>query len=308
MTKINAITINNLSYGYRSNWTLRKIKTLHNINLSVTVGEAFGFLGPNGSGKTTTIKCLLNLIKPLNGEIKIFAENSLNTKARAVVGYLPEQPYFYDQLTVQETLELYGTLAGIHKSQLAEAVNEALNTVGIEGRKNSNMRSLSKGLTQRVGLAQAIIAKPKLLILDEPFSGLDPIGRKEFFDIFVSFKKLGTTIFMSSHVLSDVEALCDRVSILVKGHLKGVFSIDEIRRSLSGSYELILRDAENHIEKLPTANEQIISNQFLRLKYHHEEDARMAMLYALNNNIKIEEYGVAHGGLEEFFVNLVKNG
>ena len=223
------------------------------------------------------------------------------------MGYLPEQPYFYDQLTVTETLELYCTLAGLNKQNLNDAIEEALQTVKIVDRRHSIMRSLSKGLTQRVGLAQAIIAKPKILILDEPFSGLDPIGRKEFFDIFVSFKKAGTTIFMSSHVLSDVEALCDRVSILVKGNLKGVFSINEIRQSLKDSYELVLRDAENYLNKLPKAIEAIISNQFLRLKYLDENKAREAMLYALNNNIKIEEYGIAHGGLEEFFVNLVKN-
>ncbi|MCL4152148.1 UNVERIFIED_CONTAM: hypothetical protein GTU68_060448, partial [Idotea baltica] len=167
---------------------------LKNITLSVENGESFGFLGANGAGKTTSIKCILNLLKPQSGSIKIFGEDSRNSKARNLVGYVPEAPYFYDHIKVNELLKLYGTLAGIKSKDIKAKINIALERTKIAYKKNAKMTSLSKGQTQRVAIAQAIIAEPKLLILDEPFSGLDPVGRKEISDLLFSLKNDGTTI------------------------------------------------------------------------------------------------------------------
>lgn len=225
------LEINNISYVYRGDWLINKIQALKNISLEVFGGEAFGFLGHNGAGKTTSIKCILNLIRPSSGEIKLFGENSRRTSCRQMIGYLPEQPYFYDHLSVEETLAFYAQLSGLGARNLSRSVTETLEKVGLTSRRKQAMRSLSKGLTQRVALAQAIVARPKLLILDEPFSGLDPVGRKQFRQILLELKAQGCTLFMSSHILSDVEQICDRASVLVQGELKGVVNVKDLAAS-----------------------------------------------------------------------------
>ena len=223
-----ALEISDISYSYREDWTGKVIKALRPLTLSIAAGECFGFLGHNGAGKTTTIKCILSLIKPNSGSIRIFGLDSSLAKSRAILGYVPEQPYFYDHLTVEEILALYGRLSGLAGVTLFHRIQEVLNRLNIADRRSVRMRSLSKGLTQRVAIAQALLHEPRLLILDEPFSGLDPIGRKEVREVIVEEKDKGTTIFMSSHVLSDVELLCDRASVLAKGQLKGVFNLKDL--------------------------------------------------------------------------------
>ncbi len=229
------LEIKDLSYSYKSEWLGKPYNALKDINLDLHEGECFGFLGHNGAGKTTTIKCILSLTRIKSGSIKIFGKEHSLAASRENVGYLPEQPYFYDYLTVNETMELYATLAGVNNSDLKTAVREALDLVKISSRAKNRMRTLSKGLTQRVAMAQAIVAKPKLLILDEPFSGLDPIGRKEFRELISNLNRSGVAIFMSSHILSDVEDLCGRASIMASGELKGIYNLKD--GSLKGSLE-----------------------------------------------------------------------
>lgn len=241
------LEIKNLSYVYRGDWLLSKVRALKDVSLDVLSGEAFGFLGQNGAGKTTAIKCILNLIRPSSGEIKIFGESSKNTAARRSIGYLPEQPYFYDHLSVEETVSFYARLSGVAPNDLAQAVAEVLDLVQIGSRRAHRMRSLSKGLTQRVALAQALVAKPNLLILDEPFSGLDPLGRRQFRELLLALKAQGCTLFMSSHILSDVEQICDRASVLVQGELKGVVSMKELA---AGSGQGQGRTLEGYFMKL----------------------------------------------------------
>lgn len=301
------LTINNLSYYYRTQWIYKRIEVLKDISLSLKEGEAFGFLGANGSGKTTTIKCILGLATPRSGSIEVGGQSSSSTKARALIGYLAEQPYYYDHLTVEETLLMYAALAGVPSSKRKEAAREALSRVNLIGRNNSKLRTLSKGLMQRVGMAQAIVAKPKLLILDEPFSGLDPIGRKEFRELFLSLKKDGTTIFMSSHILSDVELICDRASILVEGKLKAVINISEIESAFSNSYELVLRNyssVEDKIKKLG-ANTSISSNT-LRAIFSSKEAATEALKESVKDNATVVSYSFSHASLEEIFVKYSK--
>ena len=302
------IEISNLSYSYKSDWTFKGFQALKEINLDIFEGETFGFLGPNGSGKTTTIKCILGLIRPRSGKINILGEDSRSPKARTQVGYLPEQPYFYDHLSVQELMEMYACLAGVEKLEIKTYVKEALQKVGMLDRAGHRMRSLSKGLTQRVAFAQAIVAKPKVLILDEPFSGLDPLGRKEFRDLILELKSIGTTIFMSSHILSDVEFICSRASIAVKGELKGVFNLSELQKTKRTKYELIVVNSgkaeRDFINMCETIHKE---NDLLRLIFSNEEAALLALKKSLDGGIGIRSYRPQHAALEDLFVDIVKS-
>jgi ABC-2 type transport system ATP-binding protein len=217
------LEVNNLNYIYTHEWTRKKQIAVKDLSFKVDRGECFGFLGLNGAGKTTTIKAILGLINPLKGSvIKINGYSHKEVKARSQVGYVPEQPYFYDHLTVNEIMYLYASLSGVPPSVRKEAVVKALKRVKLHERETSRMRTLSKGLTQRVAIAQAIVGDPALLILDEPFSGMDPIGRKEFRDLFLELKGEGKTLLLCSHILSDAEFLCDRGLILANGETKGI--------------------------------------------------------------------------------------
>lgn len=306
MNSVPAVELDSVSYAYRSNWLLQRVSSIQEVSLTVPAGEAFGFLGHNGAGKTTTIKCILDLVRPQHGTVRIFGEESKGVQSRCGVGYVPEQPYFYDHLTVAEIMDLYATLHGVESSQKASAINEALERVHMTARLRSKMRSLSKGLTQRVAMAQAIVAKPKLLILDEPFSGLDPLGRKEFADLIRSFKEEGSTIFMSSHVLSDVEQICDRVSIMRKGKIEGVYDLSEIEMLVHGHYELVIRQpSETLLESLPKAYETVCHEQVYRLCYPDSAVAHTALEILVQNDMQVLSFGFVHGGLEELFVKLV---
>ena len=181
-----ALNIKDLSYAYKGEWTLMRKAFLNNINLQVYEGEAFGFLGHNGAGKTTTIKCLLGLTKKTSGKIEIFGVDSCRTNSRINIGFVPEQPYFYDHIKVFELMEMFGALKGISKSQLKKEIPELLARVKIDHKSKAKLKNLSKGQVQRVAMAQAMLGSPKLYVLDEPFSGLDPSGRREFSDILLS--------------------------------------------------------------------------------------------------------------------------
>lgn len=301
-----AINIEQLEYFYRHQWTGKKIRALHPFSLQVEQGECFGFLGHNGAGKTTTIKALLGLIRAAKGRVKLFGEDSRSTRSRVAVGYVPEQPYFYDHLTVQEILSMYAGLSQVSSRDRKRCVEAALERLGLTDRRNAPMRSLSKGLTQRVAVAQAICHNPRLLILDEPFSGLDPLGRKELRDLFVGFRNSGTTIFMSSHILGDVEFLCGRVSIMVKGELKGVFKLAERNAESADGYELSFRVTPTLTPEVRNAlGGQIISEgQLLRIKFIRRSDAEAALKRGLEKNLTLESFEASHQSLEELFVAL----
>ena len=306
MEKSKAIEISNLNYHYKSEWTYRKKPALKDVNLTVNEGELFGFLGPNGAGKTTTIKCILGLIKPSSGSIKIFGEDWRKAESRRLVGYLPEQPYFYDHLTVQEIMQMYASLAGLKTPEISSHVKEALEKVKIGDRAKSKMRSLSKGLTQRVAMAQSIVAKPKLLILDEPFSGLDPIGRKELRDLIFELKEFGTTIFMSSHILSDVEHLCERASITARGELKSVFNISDLPASNHASFEIIIHSPENIESNFVSLCHSIQRQEkIVRLIFKDREKAMLALKQSTEMKLRIEEFKAQNTTLEDLFVSIV---
>jgi ABC-2 type transport system ATP-binding protein len=213
-----------LTKYFRHQWTWRRFCVLDDFDLQVEQGEIFGLIGPNGAGKTTTFKLLLGLLRPTRGQIR-FCGGPLDGAARAAIGFLPEQPYFYDYLTVEETLYFYARLYGLAAAERHRRVAEVIEQVRLTAKRRAAMRTLSKGTLQRVGIAQAILNRPRLTILDEPMSGLDPAGRHQMRELILSLQRAGTTVIFSSHILPDAEALCTRVGILAQGRLREVLHL-----------------------------------------------------------------------------------
>lgn len=226
---MNAIEVEGLTKRFKSGWPWRPPATvLDGLSLSVHRGEIFGFLGPNGSGKTTTIKVLMGLIGATSGTARILGRLAGDVEMRRRIGFLPEAPYFYDYLTAEEFLTFYGRLAGMARDVLRARVPHLLELVGLAEARTRQLRKFSKGMLQRVGLAQALIHDPELIILDEPMSGLDPIGRKQVRDLILGLRDQGKTVFFSTHIIPDVEMICDRVGVIVKGRLLAIGRVDEL--------------------------------------------------------------------------------
>jgi ABC-2 type transport system ATP-binding protein len=235
-----AIEILGLEKTYRVGfWRARPKRALHPLHLTVNEGEIFGFLGPNGAGKTTTLKLLMDLVFPTAGSARILGKEWTDPQIKAQIGFLPEQPYFYDYLTAHELLDYYGQLSGVPARDRKPRIEEMLARVGLADIKGIQLRKFSKGMLQRVGIAQAILHNPKVVFLDEPMSGLDPLGRREVRDLIGQLKQEGKTVFFSTHILSDAEALCDRVAIIHQGELRGVGAIEDLTSSIQGKVEVI---------------------------------------------------------------------
>src|SRR6202008_1114425 len=218
-----AIEIENLTKDYPFGFLhLKKKRSLEGLTMQVEDGEVFGFLGPNGAGKSTTIKWLMSLIFPTAGAAQILGKPIGDTGINRDVGYLPEQPYFYDYLTAVELLDYFARFFDMSAADRRERIEKMLKKVGLETARKIQLRKYSKGMLQRVGLAQAILHDPEVVILDEPMSGLDPVGRREVRDIILELKRDGKTVMFSTHILSDAEMLCDRVGVIVGGKLRGV--------------------------------------------------------------------------------------
>ncbi len=216
---------------FRHQWTMRAIPVLRDVSLSLREGEVLGLIGPNGAGKTTTIKLLLALLRPTRGYVEFEGIPISRPVARREIGFLPEQPYFYDYLSVEETLDFYAQLYGLGRAERKRRIAELIDRLQLGPYRKRNMRHLSKGNLQRVGLAQAILHRPRLAILDEPMSGLDPSGRKEMRELIASLRAEGTTVIFSSHILPDAEALCDRVAVIAAGRLREVIEMAPLGHS-----------------------------------------------------------------------------
>lgn len=264
------VNIEGLSKDYETGfWRKKKIRALDGLSLTVSEGQIFGFLGGNGAGKTTTIKVLMRLLFPTGGKATILGAEIDDVDMHRFIGYCPENPYFYDYLTPLELFDYFGRLFGLDPAKRKAKTAELLSRVGLLERDwNKQLRKFSKGMLQRVGLAQSLINDPKIVFLDEPMSGLDPIGRREIRELIAGLPPAGTSVFMSTHILSDAEALCDEVAILSRGKLAaagklqellnasseaptyevvlGSANIDKMRSSLNGQIELIRR-SENTI-------------------------------------------------------------
>ncbi len=230
-----AIDVKDLRKVYRTPLRRKKVEALRGVSFTVERGHIFGFIGPNGAGKTTTIRTLMGLIKPTSGSAKLLGHAIPSRAARFKVGFLPETPYFYDYLDVGELLDLAGRLFSLPSQVRKKRADELIEKVGLGRARSQNLKSFSKGMLQRAGLAQALMNDPELVVLDEPMSGLDPIGRKEVRDLIIELRDAGKTVFFSSHILTDVEAIADRVAIVVRGEVQSECTPAElIKRTVLG--------------------------------------------------------------------------
>src|SRR6188472_3546465 len=221
-------------------WSPRPYLALEGLSLSVAQGEVFGFLGPNGAGKTTTLKLLMQLIYPTSGTAQILGLPVGSTAVKRRIGYLPENPYFYDHLTAEELLEYFASLFGHAGAERRRRASRLLDEVGIGAERRLQLRKFSKGMLQRVGIAQALVNDPEVVFFDEPMSGLDPLGRREIRQLILRLRERGCTVFFSSHVLSDAEALCSRVAILAAGRLVATGGMSEILAFQLHGWELVM--------------------------------------------------------------------
>ncbi len=245
---MNAITTEALTKHFTKGfWWPRPYAALENLNLHVGQGEVFGFLGPNGAGKTTTLKLLLQLIFPTSGRAEILGRPVGDVSVRRRIGYLPENPYFYDNLTAEELLVYFARVFGYSLRDGRERAARLLDEVGIGEERRFQLRKFSKGMVQRVGIAQALINEPEVVFLDEPMSGLDPLGRREVRELILRLRDRGCTVFFSSHVLSDAEALCSRVAILAKGRLVASGPLDSLTAFEVRGWELVVSGLRNDV-------------------------------------------------------------
>jgi ABC-2 type transport system ATP-binding protein len=239
------IEIQNLTKDYEVGfWRKRKVRALDSLSLTVEPGQIFGFLGANGAGKTTTLKLLMGLIFPTSGSARILNREIGDVSMHARIGYLPENPYFYDYLTAREFVEYCGQLFGLDAARRGKRAADLLSRVNLDQKSwDRQLRKFSKGMLQRVGLAQALVNDPAIVFLDEPMSGLDPVGRREVRDLIAALRTEGKTVFMCSHILSDIEVLCDNVAILKQGRLAHAGSLEQLRTAETSLVEIIASDA-----------------------------------------------------------------
>lgn len=287
---MSAISIHNLSKTYKGKRGA-KVVALKNLDLEIEQGEIFGFLGPNGAGKSTTIKTLMGLIRPTSGDAKIMGKDIASPDARRHVGFLPENPAFYDYLSAAEYLNFVGRTFGMDVSKLEKKSEEVLKLLDLWDARKRLLRSYSKGMVQRVGLAQALLHDPDVYILDEPMSGLDPIGRTLVKEIIMDLKGRGKSVFFSTHITSDVESVCDRVGVIVKGEMKCVRRVDEIAVGGITGYE---------VRHVPVGSDIPVIMQVTK----DDLSARLSELQAIGSNVLVVE--PVRKNLEEFFVDIVR--
>jgi len=239
-----ALEIQGLAKSYPVGFWRKTFKpALQPLQLTVNEGETFGFLGPNGAGKTTTLKLLMGIIFPSAGSARILGHDFRDPEIKRQIGFLPEQPYFYDYLSAPELLDYYAQLSGVSPDDRRKRIPALLERVGLADTGKLHLRKFSKGMLQRVGIAQAIVHDPKIVFLDEPMSGLDPLGRREIRELIEGLKKEGKTVFFSTHILSDAEALCDRVAVIHKGELRGIGVMEDLKSKSADEAEVVWQGA-----------------------------------------------------------------
>jgi len=299
-----AIEIQNLSKDYPFGFLhLRKRRSLENLTMQVQAGDVFGFLGPNGAGKSTTIKLLMRLIFPTSGTARILGKPIEDVSMHQDIGYLPEQPYFYDYLTAAELLNYFARFHGLRESDRRARVERMLKKVGLDTAKKIQLRKYSKGMLQRAGLAQAILHDPQVVVLDEPMSGLDPLGRREVRDIILELKKEGRTVLFSTHILSDAEMLCDRVGVIVGGKLRGVGTPGEMVGIQTQGME-ILFELDGSAKKPALLEKATKTGERYRVQLP-EAELYNALDQLKEAGARILSVAQIKPTLEEFFMNLV---
>jgi len=286
-------------------WRKRAKCALRPLHFNVEEGEIFGFLGPNGAGKTTTLKLLMGLVFPTGGTARILGREINDPAMKAQIGFLPEQPYFYDYLTAPELLEYYAQLSGVAPKERGRKVGEVLGRVGLPDVGGVQLRKFSKGMLQRVGIAQAILHDPKVLFLDEPMSGLDPIGRREVRDLMEQLKQEGKTVFFSTHILSDAESLCDRVAIIHLGELRGVGVVADLTSSVEGKVEVVWQgNLVPAAVKTMTTEYHLTGDTVRAVVLEGNQDAAIDALR--RDRLRIISIIPVRTSLEEYFVRKLK--
>jgi ABC-2 type transport system ATP-binding protein len=301
------IRVRGLVKDFRPGFGWRAKRVLHGIDFEVQRGELFGFIGPNGAGKTTTLKILMGLIGATAGDAQILGHHVRETAFREHIGFAPESPYFYDFLTGAETLDFYARLCGVLRARRKDRVREVLEWVGLGHAADARLRTYSKGMLQRIGIAQAIVHDPSVVFLDEPMSGLDPVGRKEIRDLVVRLNAAGKTIFMNTHILSDVETICDRVAIIVQGRIAYQGELDgalpggerELDLTFSALSPDLAEEAETRFAAALSGRGDRIT---LRVAQKHVNEL---MQSAIARGAAIEEVSPVRASLEALFLDAV---
>ncbi len=301
-----AIDVRDLRKVYRTPLRRKKVEALRGVSFTVQRGHIFGFVGPNGAGKTTTIRTLMGLIRPTSGSAKILGHAIPSRAARFKVGFLPETPYFYDYLTVGELLDLAGRLFGVPGDVRRKRADELIDKVGLGRARAQRLKSFSKGMLQRAGLAQALMNDPELVVLDEPMSGLDPIGRKEVRDLIIELRDQGKTVFFSSHILTDVEAIADHVAIVARGALQSQGTPAElIKRTVLGIDVTVRVAGEADGELTDGASRVRRAGDELSLTLPADADVDAWLARARERGAKVVAVAPRHETLEELFLRQV---
>ncbi len=301
------LRVNELVKDFKSGFFGKLTRVLNGVSFTVNEGEIFGLLGPNGAGKTTTFKSILGFVTPTEGTIEMAGKRLDTRESKRKIGYLPEYPYFYDYLTGEELLYYMGELHGIKRKLLAEKASELLDKVRMTQAKGVQLRKYSKGMLQRIGIAQALINDPEFIILDEPMSGLDPIGRREIKNLIMEEKRKGKTILLSSHMLADVEALCDRVGIIMEGRLINTGNIWEFLKEIHTDYEMLLEGSAEEVKQAVKGMGVELETRagYTTLKF--DEDIKRKVIGALeNSSAEIVSLHPLRKSLEGLFVEEAK--
>jgi ABC-2 type transport system ATP-binding protein len=294
-----------LTKTYRVGFWGRRVRAVEDLSFDVLPGEIFGLLGPNGAGKTTTLKMLLGFVKPSSGQAWISGHGVGTVASRRSLGYLPENPALYEFLRGDEYLVFVGRLAGMSRTDARRRAGELLERVGLAGRADRPIRKFSKGMVQRLGIAQALIGDPRIVILDEPMSGLDPIGRKDVRDLILQLREEGRTVLFSTHILSDVEAICDRVGIMVEGRLTDCGALADLVAPGARAVELVVENvAPALVEKLEQDGTRVLRrDRATVLTFADEGRARAALAAAVSSGATVVSLTPHRRSLEELFVS-----
>ncbi len=308
MTRAEIVRIDAVTKDVRPGFGLRTRRVLHDVTFCVREGEIFGFVGPNGAGKTTTLKILMGLSRATSGSARVLGHDVSETAFRRHVGFLPENPYFYDYLTGRETLDFYAKLCGLPRAQRHARTDELLAQVGLEHAAGARVRTYSKGMQQRLGIAQAVVHDPDVVFLDEPMSGLDPIGRKDVRDLILRLRQQGKTVFMNTHILHDVELVCDRVAIIVGGRIRYEGAIQDFIEAGERLTDVLVTGVPPHVG--PLLEERFAAQlhgvgERIEVRVP-EKDVDAALAVLLEAGARVVSVSAHRASLEQIFLNAVE--